>query len=88
MPEWYVTGGIALGSILALMFLSMPVAFAFLLVSFGGMYWLSGIAGMSQVISNASVSVTHFVFLPIPLFILMGELFFNTGCRPQGIRRH
>ncbi len=79
LPEWYVSGGLALGAILVLMFLSMPVAFAFLLVSFAGMYWLSGIAGMSQVAANASVAVTHFVFLPIPLFLLMGELFFNAG---------
>ncbi|MYF89181.1 MAG: TRAP transporter large permease subunit [Boseongicola sp. SB0676_bin_33] len=79
MPEWYVSGGLALGAILFLMFLSMPVAFAFLLVSFGGMYWLVGMPGVSQVIANASVSVTHFVFLPIPLFLLMGELFFNAG---------
>lgn len=79
MPEWYVSGGMALAAILVLMFLSVPVAFAFLLVSFGGMYLLSGFAGISQVIANASVSVTHFVFLPIPLFLLMGELFFNTG---------
>jgi len=79
MPEWYVSGALALGSILLLMFLSMPVAFAFLLVSFGGMYWLAGVPGMSQVAANASVAVTHFVFLPIPLFLLMGELFFNAG---------
>jgi tripartite ATP-independent transporter DctM subunit len=79
MPEWYVAGGMALASILVLMFLSVPVAFSFLLVSFGGMYLLSGMAGISQVVANASVSVTHFVFLPIPLFLLMGELFFNTG---------
>ncbi|MDE2913398.1 MAG: TRAP transporter large permease subunit [Paracoccaceae bacterium] len=79
MPEWYITGGLVLGSILFLMFLSMPVAFGFLLVSFGGMYWMAGFAGMSQVAANASVAVTHFVFLPIPLFLLMGELFFNAG---------
>ena len=79
MPEWYVAGGLALASILVLMFLSVPVAFSFLLVSFSGMYLLSGMPGVSQVIANASVSVTHFVFLPIPLFLLMGELFFNTG---------
>jgi len=79
MPEWYIAGGLALGSILFLMFLSMPVAFAFLLVSFGGMYWLSGISGISQVVANSSVAITHFIFLPIPLFLLMGELFFNAG---------
>lgn len=79
MLEWYVAGGLALGSIILLMFLSMPVAFAFLLVSFGGMYLLSGFAGVAQVTANASVSITHFVFLPIPLFLLMGELFFHAG---------
>ena len=79
MPEWYISGGLALGAILLLMFLSMPVAFAFLTVSFAGMYWLAGPAGLSQVVANASVAVTHFVFLPIPLFLLMGELFFNAG---------
>ena len=79
MPEWYISGGFALGAILLLMFLSMPVAFAFLAVSFAGMYWLAGTAGLSQVVANASVAVTHFVFLPIPLFLLMGELFFNAG---------
>jgi tripartite ATP-independent transporter DctM subunit len=79
MPEWYITGGLALGAILFLMLLSMPVAFAFLLVSFGGMYWLAGFAGMAQVMANTSVAVTHFVFLPIPLFLLMGELFFKAG---------
>lgn len=79
MPEWYISGGLALGSILFLMFLSMPVAFAFLLVSFAGMFWLAEGAGTTQVIANASVAVTHFVFLPIPLFLLMGELFFNAG---------
>ena len=79
MPEWYISGGFALGAILLLMFLSTPVAFAFLAVSFAGMYWLAGTAGLSQVVANASVAVTHFVFLPIPLFLLMGELFFNAG---------
>ena len=79
MPEWLISGGLALGAILVLMFLSMPVAFAFLTVSFAGMYWLAGVAGLSQGVANASVAVTHFVFLPIPLFLLMGELFFNAG---------
>ncbi len=79
MPEWYVSGGLALGSIIALMFLSMPVAFAFLAVSFVGMYYLAGFPGVSQVMANASVAVTHFAFLPVPLFLLMGELFFHAG---------
>lgn len=79
MPEWYISGGLALGAILVGMFLSMPVAFAFLLVSLGGMFLLVGLPGMRQVAANTSVAVTHFVFLPIPLFLLMGELFFNAG---------
>ncbi len=35
MPDWYLAGGMALGAILFLMFLSVPVAFSFLLVMYG-----------------------------------------------------
>ena len=79
MEDWVVSGSLALCATMALMLLSMPVAFSFLLVSLGGMYLVAGGAGAVQVIANASVSVTHFAFLPIPLFLLMGELFFHSG---------
>ena len=79
MDDWVISGALALGTTIALMLLSMPVAFSFLLVSFAGMFLLSGPAGVTQVAANASVAVTHFAFLPIPLFLLMGELFFHAG---------
>lgn len=79
MLDWYVSGALALGGIIILMLLSMPVAFAFLAVSFLGMLYLSGTAGVSQVAANSSVAVTNFAFLPVPLFLLMGELFFHAG---------
>ncbi len=79
MMEWSVAGGAALGAALLLMFLSVPVAFAFLAVSFGGMSLLAGLPGVLQLVTSASVAVTDFAFLPIPLFLLMGELLFHTG---------
>ena len=79
MDGWVLSGALALFSAITLMFLSVPVAFSFLLVSALGMYLVAGWAGVVQVVANSSVSVTHFAFLPIPLFLLMGELFFHSG---------
>ena len=79
MMEWYVAGALALGLVIALMALSVPVAFAFFTVSALGMLYLTGgEAGVIQVVVNANASITKFAFLPVPLFLLMGELFFHT----------
>ena len=77
--EWYLAGALAIGLVLLLMALSVPVAFAFFTISGLGMLYLTGgEAGVIQVAVNANASVTKFAFLPIPLFLLMGELFFHT----------
>lgn len=77
--EWYLAGALAIGLVILLMALSVPVAFAFFTISGLGMLYLTGgEAGIIQVAVNANASVTKFAFLPIPLFLLMGELFFHT----------
>ena len=76
--EWYESGALMIGLLIAFMALSVPVAFAFLAVSAIGMLvFIGGAAGLQQIAVNATASITHFVFVPIPLFILMGELFFH-----------
>ena len=76
--EWYQSGALMIGLLIAFMALSVPVAFAFLAVSAIGMLvFIGGEAGLQQIAVNATASITHFVFVPIPLFILMGELFFH-----------
>ncbi len=77
--SWYEAAALIVGLVLALLGLGMPVAFAFFGVSIVGMLvFIGGHAGLAQLSANFSASITHFVFVPVPLFLLMGELFFHT----------
>jgi len=62
----------------------MPVAFSFLLVNivFMFLFW-GGQAGLEQLIESLFVSVASFTLLPIPLFIIMGEVMFRSGVAPR-----
>jgi tripartite ATP-independent transporter DctM subunit len=86
--EWYWTLSVLLGSILVLMALGMPVGFAFLGVNviaavfyFGGSGALAARieTGIGTLAGNAYESMASFNIVPIPMFLLMGELFFHTG---------
>ncbi len=77
--EWYAAGALIVGLLILFMALSVPVAFAFFAVSIVGMLVFIGDAGLAQITANMTSSVTLFVFVPVPLFLLMGELFFHTG---------
>src|SRR2546430_17730305 len=41
--------------------------------------FMGGAAGIMQVINNGFGAMTNFALVPIPMFLLMGELFFHTG---------
>ena len=75
-------------SILAVMFTAkvllllaaLPVAFVFFLINIGGSYLIfGGIPGLEQMVRNEQISVAQFSLVPIPLFVLMGEVLFHTG---------
>ena len=75
-------------SILAIMFsakvlfllAAVPVAFVFFLINIAGSYLIfGGIPGLGQMVRNEQVSVAQFSLVPIPLFVLMGEVLFHTG---------
>jgi tripartite ATP-independent transporter DctM subunit len=69
-----------IGAVLALMALGLPVAFAFIAANLiGAMVFLGGGRGIAQLINNSSSALTNFALVPVPLFLLMGELFFHTG---------
>ena len=77
---WYVAGIMMLGLVVALMALGIPVAFAFLIANVvGAMIYMGGVAGIEQMINNGTRSISNFLLIPVPLFILMGELFFHCG---------
>ena len=63
-----------------LLAIGVPVAFAFLSINVVGVYiFWNGFAGFNQLVLSVGASVTHFAILPVPLFILMGEVMFRSG---------
>lgn len=78
--EWYLAGATLMGMVVIALGLTIPVAFAFLGVNLiGAMIFLGGPFAITQVVANSTTSVTNFALVPVPLFLLMGELFFHTG---------
>jgi tripartite ATP-independent transporter DctM subunit len=78
--SWQAAAWLLLGGSTALMFIGLPVAFAFLAINLlGAVLFLGGEPGMMQLARNSVASVTSFALTPIPLFILMGEVLFHTG---------
>lgn len=78
--EWYWSGLILIGTVCVLLAFAVPVAFAFFAGSIlGALMVIGGDNGMRQLAANATMSVTTFALVPVPLFLLMGELFFHTG---------
>ncbi len=86
--EWYWTLAAFFGSILGLMMIGFPVGIAFLAVNivaaviyFGGNgpFLQQVELGIGTLADNAFGSMANFALVPIPMFLLMGELFFHTG---------
>jgi len=78
--EWYWAVALLFGLIVALMLAGMPVAIAFLASNIvGAMVFMGGAKGIAQVLNNGFGAMTSFALVPIPMFLLMGELFYYTG---------
>jgi TRAP-type C4-dicarboxylate transport system permease large subunit len=77
--EWYYALSLLLGTVCLLMFLGLPVAFAFFAANILGTYlFISGDIGlvfMPMEFHNA----IKFTLTPIALFLLMGEILLQTG---------
>lgn len=78
--EWWMTLLVIFGALLGLMVIGVPIAFAFLAVSIGAawLFW-NGPVGLGQLVLSIYESVTSFSLLPVPLFVLMGEIMFRSG---------
>lgn len=78
--DWLLVLAIVFGSMIFLLMIGLPVAFAFLTINIIGVFILwNDVAGLTQLILNIFSSVSKFSLLPIPMFILMGEIMFRTG---------
>ena len=78
--EWYEAGALLLGLALVPLALGVPVFISFLFANaIGVLIFMGGANGLIQLVSNGTVSISSFLLVPVPLFILMGEIFFHAG---------
>ena len=83
---WHEILLVLLGTLVLFMALGLPVVFAFFATNLVGAYvFMGGENGVMQLVRNAIDSVQSFALLPIPLFILMGEIMFHTGIAARAI---
>jgi len=78
--EWWVIISLLFGGMVLMLLTNLPIAFAFLVVNVVAAYFfLGGVPGLIAVVTGVFTSITTFTLLPVPFFILMGELIFHSG---------
>ncbi|MCX8021310.1 MAG: TRAP transporter large permease subunit [Syntrophorhabdaceae bacterium] len=81
--EWHTVLVVIFGTLLVLMATGMPIALCFFIINVLGMYLLfGGVMGLHNLINSLYSSLNSFILLPIPLFILMGEVMFQSKIAP------
>jgi len=71
-------------SFVILMASGLPVFLCFGFINLIGVYFLwGGDAGLCHLILSTYESISRFTLLPVPLFILMGEVMFHSGIAPN-----
>lgn len=84
--EWYIAIGFLFSTLFLLMLSGLPVVFAFFCVNIMGAFvFLGGGFGLIQMARNSAEAINSFSLVPVPLFILMGELLFHTGLAQRTI---
>jgi tripartite ATP-independent transporter DctM subunit len=78
--QWYAAALVLFGLGVGLMMLGVPVAIAFFATNIvAAIFFMGGAAGIAQIVNNGFGAMTNFALVPIPMFLLMGELFYHTG---------
>jgi tripartite ATP-independent transporter DctM subunit len=84
--DWPILLIIFFGSLVILMATGLPVAVCFILINAIGVILLWGSqTGLNQFIFSVFGSITSFTLLPIPMFILMGDIMFQSGIASEMI---
>ncbi len=82
--EWWLIIIVIFGSLVVLMTIGLPVAFCFILINIvGAFFFMGGSIGIEELIPSFFTSVSTFTLLPLPLFVLMGEVLFHSGAGPK-----
>jgi len=77
--EWWASLSLIVGSLIFILLLGFPVAFAFLLTDIIFTAYLMGTSGLQVLTLQIYASLASFVLSPAPMFILMGELMFHSN---------
>jgi tripartite ATP-independent transporter DctM subunit len=78
--EWWGYLAVILGLLTVLFLSGLPIAFGFALFNLiGVMLWMGGPENFSLLAVSAFASIVSFPLIAVPLFILMGELLFQSG---------
>jgi tripartite ATP-independent transporter DctM subunit len=86
MTNWLLSLILILGSLVVLMALGFHVFLCFLVIDIVGVYFFwGGQAGLRQLMFSIRDAVATFNLLPVPLFVLMGEVMFHSGVAPKMI---
>lgn len=78
--EWYFALVLMLGTVCIIMFMGIPVAFAFFAANVLGTYlFLGGEYGLITMPLEFHLAISKYSLTPIALFLLMGEVLLHTG---------
>jgi len=78
--EWYWALAILIGMVMFFMAMGVPVALTFITANvIGVLIFMGDVAGWAQIVDNSTDLITRFTLGPVPMFIMMGALFFHTG---------
>ena len=77
--EWYIFLLIIFTVLLVLMMVGLPIAFSFMTLTVSAMYLMMGPFGVRQLILGMYDQVCQFALTPIPFFMIMGEVFYQSG---------
>lgn len=84
--SWAAVLSVMFASKVGLLLTALPVAFVFFIINIVGAYLIfGGFPGLEQMVRNEQLSVAQFSLVPIPFFVLMGEVLFHTGLAMKSI---
>ncbi|MCQ9618280.1 TRAP transporter large permease [Paenalcaligenes niemegkensis] len=84
---WYEILGLIIGGTLALLGVGMPVGFALAAVTLLGILFTQGWGNpFMQYVASVKSSLSVFTLLPVPLFVLMGEILWHSQIAGRALK--
>lgn len=78
--DWYWALAALIGMVMFFMAMGVPVALTFIITNIiGALIFMGDLSAWTQIVDNSTSLITRFTLGPVPMFIMMGSLFFHTG---------